>query len=117
MRLFAKKNLIEFKAKNKLIAETFLNLAKKYKDLPMPGYTHLQRAMPSSWGLWFSSYAESFIDNVDLINNTIDWVDSNPLGSAIPLSGYIPLLIHSSLVARDTEITPSSASNPDGTNF
>ena len=38
MRLFAKKNLIEFKTKNKLIAETFLNLAKKHKDLPMPGY-------------------------------------------------------------------------------
>ena len=45
MRLFAKKNLIEFKIKNKLIAETFLNLAKKHKDLPMPGYTHLQRAL------------------------------------------------------------------------
>ena len=91
MRLFAKKNLIEFKAKNKLIAETFLNLAKKHKDLPMPGYTHLQRAMPSSWGLWFSSYAESFIDNVDLINNTIDWVDSNPLGSAAGYGVAIPL--------------------------
>ena len=91
MRLFAKKNLIEFKIKNKLIAETFLNLAKKHKDLPMPGYTHLQRAMPSSWGLWFSSYAESFIDNVDLINNTIDWVDSNPLGSAAGYGVAIPL--------------------------
>ncbi|MDB0063488.1 argininosuccinate lyase [Gammaproteobacteria bacterium] len=91
IRLFAKKNLIEFKIKNKLIAETFLNLAKKHKDLPMPGYTHLQRAMPSSWGLWFSSYAESFIDNVDLINNTIDWVDSNPLGSAAGYGVAIPL--------------------------
>ena len=91
MRLFAKKNLIEFKIKNKLIAETFLNLAKKHKDLPMPGYTHLQRAMPSSWGLWFSSYAESFIDNIDLINNTIDWVDSNPLGSAAGYGVAIPL--------------------------
>ncbi|MDB2482538.1 lyase family protein [Gammaproteobacteria bacterium] len=57
----------------------------------MPGYTHLQRAMPSSWGLWFSSYAESFIDNVDLINNTIDWVDSNPLGSAAGYGVAIPL--------------------------
>ena len=91
MRLFAKKNLIEFKTKNKLIAETFLNLAKKHKDLPMPGYTHLQRAMPSSWGLWFSSYAESFIDNGDLINNTIDWIDSNPLGSAAGYGVAIPL--------------------------
>ena len=43
-------------------------MAKKYEKNPMPGYTHLQRAMPSSWGLWFASYAESFIDNIDLIN-------------------------------------------------
>ena len=91
MRLFAKQNLIDFKKANKLVAKTFLKLAKKHEDLPMPGYTHLQRAMPSSWGLWFSSYAESFIDNIDLINSTIDWIDSNPLGSAAGYGVGIPL--------------------------
>ena len=85
MRLFAKSNLDDFKKLNKSIAKTFLQMANKYEHIPMPGYTHLQRAMPSSWGLWFSSYAESFIDNIDLINSTIDWIDSNPLGSA---AGY-----------------------------
>ena len=117
MRLFAKKNLIEFKTRNKLIAETFLNLAKKYKDLPMPGYTHLQRAMPSSWGLWFSSYAESFIDNVDLINNTIDWIDSNPLGSAAGYGVAIPLnrdLVTKELGFNRTQINSLYVQNSRG---
>ena len=91
MRLFAKQNLINFKIENKLVAKTFLKLAQKHANHQMPGYTHLQRAMPSSWGLWFSSYAESFIDNIDLINSTIDWIDSNPLGSAAGYGVALPL--------------------------
>jgi argininosuccinate lyase len=91
MRLFAKNNLNDFKKLNQSIAKTFLQIANKYEHIPMPGYTHLQRAMPSSWGLWFSSYAESFIDNIDLINSTIDWIDSNPLGSAAGYGVALPL--------------------------
>ena len=91
MRLFAKNNLKDFKKINKSVAKTFLQMANKYEHIPMPGYTHLQRAMPSSWGLWFSSYAESFIDNIDLINSTIDWIDSNPLGSAAGYGVALPL--------------------------
>ena len=91
MRLFAKNNLNDFKKLNQSIAKTFIQMANKYEHIPMPGYTHLQRAMPSSWGLWFSSYAESFIDNIDLINSTIDWIDSNPLGSAAGYGVALPL--------------------------
>ena len=91
MRLFAKKNLIDFKKSNKSIARVLMRMAKKHENNPMPGYTHLQRAMPSSWGLWFASYAESFIDNVDLINSTIEWIDSNPLGSAAGYGVALPL--------------------------
>ena len=91
MRLFAKKNLIDFKKSNKSIARVLLRMAKKHENNPMPGYTHLQRAMPSSWGLWFASYAESFIDNVDLITSTIEWIDSNPLGSAAGYGVALPL--------------------------
>ena len=91
MRLFAKNNLHDFKKLNQSIAKTFLQMANKYEYVPMPGYTHLQRAMPSSWGLWFSSYAESFIDNIDLINSTIDGIDSNPLGSAAGYGVALPL--------------------------
>jgi argininosuccinate lyase len=91
MRLFAKKNLIDFKKSNKSIARVLMRMAKKHENNPMPGYTHLQRAMPSSWGLWFASYAESFIDNVDLINSTIEWIDPNPLGSAAGYGVALPL--------------------------
>ena len=91
MRLFAKNNLQDFKKLNQSIAKTFLQMANKYEHIPMPGYTHLQRAMPSSWGLWFSSYSESFIDNIDLINSTIDWIDANPLGSAAGYGVALPL--------------------------
>ena len=91
MRLFAKNNLNDFKKLNQSIAKTFIQMANKYEHIPMPGYTHLQRAMPSSWGLWFSSYAESFIDNIDLLNSTIDWIDSNPLGSAAGYGVALPL--------------------------
>ena len=91
LRLYAKDNLKNINKINKRIAKTFLQYAKKYHDLPMPGYTHLQRAMPSTWGLWFSSFAEAFIDNFDLITSTINWIDSNPLGTAAGYGVDIPL--------------------------
>ena len=91
LRLYAKDNLKNINKINKRIAKTFLQYAKKYHDLPMPGYTHLQRAMPSTWGLWFSSFAEAFIDNYDLNSSTIDWIDSNPLGTAAGYGVDIPL--------------------------
>ena len=90
-RLFAKEQLINIKNQNKLIASQFLTLAFKHEKIPMPGYTHIQRAMPSSWGLWFASFAESFIDNIDLIIKTIDWIDSNPLGTAAGYGVALPL--------------------------
>jgi len=91
MRLFAKEKLKELNGLNKDIASAFLDMAMKYENDPMPGYTHLQRAMPSSWGLWFSAYAESFIDNYDLIKATYDWIDSNPLGTAAGYGVNLPL--------------------------
>jgi argininosuccinate lyase len=91
MRLFAKEKLKELNGLNKDIASAFLDMAIKYENDPMPGYTHLQRAMPSSWGLWFSAYAESFIDNYDLIKATYDWIDSNPLGTAAGYGVNLPL--------------------------
>lgn len=91
MRLFAKDKLKELNGLNKKIATSFLDMAIKHENIPMPGYTHLQRAMPSSWGLWFSAYAESFIDNHDLINATYNWIDSNPLGTAAGYGVNLPL--------------------------
>jgi argininosuccinate lyase len=57
----------------------------------MPGYTHLQRAMPSSWGLWFGAFAESFLDNIDLLNNTQSWMNINPLGTAAGYGVNLPI--------------------------
>ena len=57
----------------------------------MPGYTHLQRAMPSSWGLWFGAFAESFLDNIDLLNNAQSWMNINPLGTAAGYGVNLPI--------------------------
>ena len=69
---------------NKLF-KSLIKLSKKNKDYLLPGYTHLQTAMPSSFGLWFSSYAESLIDDVLFLNTAYKINDQNPLGSA---AGY-----------------------------
>lgn len=68
-----------------VIAGDALQRARADGDLPMPGYTHLQRAMVSSTASWWAALAESFIDNAELARQTATWVDANPLGTA---SGY-----------------------------
>ena len=65
--------------------KTLLALAERHKEKVLPGYTHLQVAMPSSYGLWFSAYAEQLIDDVHLLDAALKVVDQNPLGSA---AGY-----------------------------
>ena len=62
--------------------KTFLDIAGDNFDTIMPGYTHFQIAMPSSFGLWFSAYAESLIDDVEFLNLAKFFVNQNPLGSA-----------------------------------
>jgi argininosuccinate lyase len=57
----------------------------------MPGYTHMQRAMPSTWGLWFGAFAESFIDNAELLENTQSWMNVNPLGTAAGYGVNLPI--------------------------
>ena len=74
MRLYARAKLDDIQSINLKIAQSFLDKAEKHSSDPMPGYTHLQRAMPSSWGLWFGAFAESFLDNIDLLNNAQSWI-------------------------------------------
>ncbi|MDC8005840.1 argininosuccinate lyase [Aureisphaera galaxeae] len=85
LQLYYKENLLAIKTLTKSFFETLLNLAETHKDTLLPGYTHLQVAMPSSFGLWFSAYAEVLIDDVQLLNAALRTVDQNPLGSA---AGY-----------------------------
>lgn len=63
----------------------------KYKDHLMPGYTHLQLAMPSSFGLWFGAYAESLVDDVIILQAAYQVVNKNPLGSAAGYGSSFPL--------------------------
>ena len=85
LHLFYKDHLQQIHSKTQVFFETLLGLAENYKNKVLPGYTHLQVAMPSSFGLWFSAYAEQLIDDVFLLQAAYKTVDQNPLGSA---AGY-----------------------------
>lgn len=65
--------------------------SEKYKNVLLPGYTHLQVAMPSSFGLWFGAYAESLLDDVQLLLAAYKITDKNPLGSAAGYGSSFPL--------------------------
>ncbi len=91
LHLYYRENLKLVKDKTKTFFETLLSLADTYKDKVLPGYTHLQVAMPSSFGLWFSAYAELIIDDVYLLNAAIQTVDQNPLGSAAGYGSSFPI--------------------------
>lgn len=85
LQLYYKENLGIIYNKTEQFFNTLLSLAETHKKALLPGYTHLQVAMPSSFGLWFSAYAELLIDDVYLLNAALKTVDQNPLGSA---AGY-----------------------------
>ncbi len=67
------------------------DLSEKYRDVILPGYTHLQAAMPSSFGLWFGAYAENLIDDLRQWRAAFDVVNQNPLGSAAGYGTSLPI--------------------------
>tara|TARA_R110002050_G_scaffold233604_1_gene369493 strand:+ start:26146 stop:27420 length:1275 start_codon:yes stop_codon:yes gene_type:complete len=91
LQLYYKDNLRLICDKTKTLFVTLLTLADTYKDKVLPGYTHLQVAMPSSFGLWFSAYAEVLIDDVYLLDAALKTVDQNPLGSAAGYGSSFPI--------------------------
>jgi argininosuccinate lyase len=91
MRLYIKDRLDRLHELCAATAHTLLKRAEQEADLPMPGYTHLQRAMPSSVGLWLAGHAEAFIDNAALARQTRDWLDASPLGTASGFGVNLPL--------------------------
>ncbi|WP_299899412.1 argininosuccinate lyase [uncultured Aquimarina sp.] len=91
MHLYLKDELQQIKDQVKELSENLLKSAKQYKEVLLPGYTHLQIAMPSSFGLWFSAYAESFVDDLYFVNAAIKVVDQNPLGSAAGYGSSFPI--------------------------
>jgi argininosuccinate lyase len=71
--------------------ELLVSLSEKHKDHLIPGYTHFQLAMPSSFGLWFGAYAESLIDDLHTVHGAYRVVNKNPLGSAAGYGSSFPL--------------------------
>ena len=91
LQLYYKENLSIINDKTKTLFDTLLGLAETHKESLLPGYTHLQVAMPSSFGLWFSAYAELLIDDVYMLNAVSKVVDQNPLGSAAGYGSSFPI--------------------------
>ncbi|GGW34002.1 argininosuccinate lyase [Arenibacter certesii] len=91
MHLYLKSELAEIKSEVKVLFDLLLNLADKYKSVLLPGYTHLQIAMPSSFGLWFSAYAESLVDDLYFVDAAYKVADQNPLGSAAGYGSSFPI--------------------------
>ncbi|WP_400070709.1 argininosuccinate lyase [Zobellia russellii] len=91
MHLYLKNELSEIKSGTKELFDLLLELAEKHKDVLLPGYTHLQIAMPSSFGLWLSAYAESLIDDLYFVEAAYKVADQNPLGSAAGYGSSFPI--------------------------
>jgi argininosuccinate lyase len=91
VQLFLKDELGQIRQMTADLFKLLIVLAEKHKAIQMPGYTHLQVAMPSSFGLWFSAYAESLVDDVYILNAALKTVDQNPLGSAAGYGSSFPI--------------------------
>ena len=90
-RLYLKDRLRQLVELDGRIAVACLQKAEQHADLPMPGYTHLQRAVPSSIGLWMGAFAEAFTDDLSLALNALEVLDCSPLGSAAGYGVNLPL--------------------------
>ena len=91
LQLYYKDDLMVLQKQVRALFDTLLNLAEQHKSELLPGYTHLQVAMPSSFGLWFSAYAEALIDDVIMLQSAQKIVDQNPLGSAAGYGSSFPI--------------------------
>ncbi|MDD6817996.1 MAG: argininosuccinate lyase [Prevotellaceae bacterium] len=91
LKLFTRNRLKELVKKVRILFDQLIEKSNQYKDVLMPGYTHLQVAMPSSFGLWFGAYAESLTDDMMMLNAAYRITNRNPLGSAAGYGSSFPL--------------------------
>src|SRR5688572_27765750 len=91
IKLFLRHELQELVQSIQTFFELLQLQSEKYKDDLLPGYTHLQLAMPSSFGLWFGAYAESLVDDMITLKAAYDVVNKNPLGSAAGYGSSFPI--------------------------
>ena len=91
LKLFTRHELIDIAAEVKSLFDELIAKSNQYRDVLMPGYTHLQIAMPSSFGLWFGAYAESLADDMLFLQAAYKMTNRNPLGSAAGYGSSFPL--------------------------
>jgi len=91
IKLFLRNEIGELVKTTQSFFDLLQSQSEKYKDHLLPGYTHLQLAMPSSFGLWFGAYAESLVDDMITLRSAYDVVNKNPLGSAAGYGSSFPI--------------------------
>ena len=91
LKLFTRSEIEEVANAVKQLFNTLISQSERHKDAIMPGYTHLQVAMPSSFGLWFGAYAESLVDDLTVLQAAYRVANRNPLGSAAGYGSSFPL--------------------------
>lgn len=91
LKLFFREQLANTGEQIKTLFEQSIAQAERYADVFMPGYTHLQVAMPSSFGQWFGAYSENLIDDLQLIQQVFRIINQNPLGSAAGYGSSFPI--------------------------
>lgn len=91
LKLFMRDELKKIAEASGHLFDRLQHLSEQYKDVLMPGYTHLQVAMPSSFGLWFGAYAEALADDMQMLLAAYNIANQNPLGSAAGYGSSFPL--------------------------
>jgi len=91
LKLYLKTEIQEIKTQTKSVFDLLITQSNRFKDVLIPGYTHLQIAMPSSIGLWLGAFAESLIDDLEMLAGAYQVVNKNPLGSGAGYGSSFPL--------------------------
>ena len=91
IKLFLRDELLKFREETLTLFNKLQALSERYKDILLPGYTHAQIAMPSSFGLWFGAYAEALVNDMYMMEGAYRVVNRNPLGSAAGYGNSFPL--------------------------
>ncbi len=91
IKLYLRDAILEIKSLSAQLFDLLLSLSEQHKQTLMPGYTHMQIAMPSSFGLWFAAWAECMTDDLEMIAAAYAVVNKNPLGSAAGYGSSFPL--------------------------
>jgi argininosuccinate lyase len=91
IKLYLRAEILQLKTEVKGLFDLLIEQSNKFKDTLLPGYTHLQIAMPSSFGLWLGAYAESLVDDLEMLAAAYNITNKNPLGSGAGYGSSFPL--------------------------